>query len=140
KPLRRESFPYPPLAVASEPEPVVHPVVASLPELDYLRANPVAAPVCRTPDKGVAARLHRPGIPCVQLLPVRDHPGLRRRDRTELRPTGPAGEVGVRLAGGEPLRRTLDPNLALDRVPQHRQCRVRFRLQVAALARVVVAV
>src|SRR4249920_1149092 len=100
--LRPEPFDVPGVALAREAEPVVQTVFATLPELDRLGFEPVAAPVRR--ERHVVARepLGDLGERRVELLPRAHRPALPGRPRAQPSLARPRPEVrlGPRVVDG----------------------------------------
>src|SRR6185436_11056448 len=115
--LGREAL-RPPAAVGPEQEvlAVVQAVGAALPQLDGVGPQAVAAPVVRPRDVAREPPVHLPHS-LLELLAVPDHRALGRRPRAELGAARAGGEVGVRLLGGQPLDRALEPGGAVERLP-----------------------
>src|SRR6478609_5657999 len=96
-------------------QPVVQPALAALPELHRAGLDPEPAPERR---QGYVVQLGELGehaaVPLVERGPARDHPGLRRRPRPELRLARTTAEVLLALLLRDARRRPDDPDLALD--------------------------
>src|SRR5262249_2933386 len=75
-----------------------------------------------------------------QALPAADLGGLVRRPSPEPRPAAASREVGVGLLGAQSLDRALEPDLAIQRLPQHGERRAGILSELAALAALVVRV
>ena len=134
---RAEALAPPPFALSQVVLAVVEAVGAALPELDRGRAQEVAAPVVR-PRHRVAVLAVELGEPLVEHLAAGDHRPLLRRPRAEPRAAAAGGEVGVGLAGGQPLDRPLGAQLALQDRPPQRERGDRVGVELAALAAAVV--
>src|SRR5215210_666174 len=138
--LRLQTLHSPPSPGTLVNEPVVQPVLASLPELDNLRLDPVAAPERGTWDlTRLIFRFERP-YPLFQNAPVLDGPALFGSPRPEATPARTAREVGVGLIVREAVCVAFDPDLTLQLSPVEEQGACRVRLQLAGLASLVVGV
>ena len=103
-------------------QPVVHPVLPSLPELHGPRPNPPTAPVWRHRDMlGVSELPLRVGERGIQRGPAGHHIRLRGRPRTELGTARTGGPIGGRLGRGDLLHWSAHVGLPLHREP--RECR-----------------
>src|SRR5215208_3400049 len=138
--LRLQTLYLPPSLGTAVDEPVVQPVFASLPELDNLGLDPVAAP-----EKGawdltpLVFRLQRL-YPLFEDAPVLYGSALLRGPSSQTTPAWTAQEVGVGLLSGEAARAALDPDLPLKLAPVEQDGAQRVRLEFAGLASLVVGV
>src|SRR6185437_14056570 len=134
-----EALNLPGAAAARVEEPVMQPVLASLPEFDPLRDHPVAAPVVGT-RRVVAVLVLFSLHGLFQLLPRSHHGALRRGAGGEARARRPAREVIIRLLRAHSVHAPLDAHLALERRPEEDQARRGACAELAALAALVVGV
>src|SRR5947209_20277102 len=125
--LRVEHLRAPAVAVARVDQPLVEAALALVPELDALRYQPEARPVRRPRHRTIReARLDlaQPLVECARVL---HRLALPRRPRAELAASRARREVRVRLLGAHRLGLTLDPHLALERLPVEAHRRFRMR-------------
>src|SRR5215210_50163 len=127
-----------PVRLADVMRALVQAVRATLPELDHVRAQEVAAPPLRARDLGAGEALLGRAQRLVELLARAEHAALPRRPRPQPRAAAARGEVRVGLLRGQPLDRALEPQLALQRRPPQRERGARVRVELAALAAAVV--
>src|SRR5688500_11785190 len=115
--LRLEALDPPGSIFAAIDQPVVKPILASLPELDLFGFDPVAAPERWAWDlTSLVLRLECP-YPLFQNVPVLDGAALLGSPRPETAPSRTAREVGVGLFPGETAGAALDPDLPLQLAP-----------------------
>src|SRR3954454_11599955 len=138
EPLRSQPFHPPALALAAVDEAVVHPAFPALPELDYVRTQQVAAPVSGARDARIAQLFGQLPVPPVELVPFH-RTALRRNGRGEPAVSRPAGEVGIRLIGRQPLDLTPDADLPVELAPVDDHCRPGARQELLPLRARVVA-
>src|SRR6185369_8162726 len=130
-----------PIAVIQrEQAPLVEAVGAIAPELDPLRDHAIAAPMWRA--RHVLAFEAGLGVlealleSCAAIKRAR----LVRRPGAKLRIPRPAREIGIGLRVGHALHRTLDTDLAPERLPVKQQGGARISLELAALGALLVGV
>src|SRR4249920_3882216 len=114
-------------------DPVVEPVLEAVPELDALRAQPVAAPVGRAgdllPDEALVYFPHL----LEQAPPRREGGALAPGPGRHLLATGAGRELEVRLVVGQPLHRPLHAHLDGDRGPVEAESGPRIPGELAPL-------
>src|SRR5262249_55072725 len=136
--LRRQALDDPRPPPARVHEPVVQAILAVLPELEALRRYSNPAPRLGQGQLLTFVLRRQLGDARLQSLPAGDRPALRRGERAELTPSWARAHVGRRLLGTHALGRTLDPDLAAERIPVEQQRRTRILVEIARLATLVV--
>src|SRR5918997_3202215 len=109
-------------------ETVVESVFASLPELDGVGLDPVAAPERGAWDLAPLVLGFEHPDPLFQDAPVLDGAALLRSPGPETASARTAREVGVGLFAGEATRTALDPDLPLQLAPVEKQGARRVRI------------
>jgi len=117
---------------------VVEPVMALLPELDFIRLDTKASPVLGA--RRVASRIprHYFGVGCFQLLTRTDHATLAGRDCRKAAAHGPGREVSAGFAGGKFRHPAGNPDLSVELPPIEHQSGPPIGPQFETLAAIVV--
>src|SRR5205823_1594951 len=119
--LRKKPFPSPFLAFANKQQAIMQPKRPLLPELYAPGYDPEAGPICRarycTLAKAARIRLNPP----LELGAVFERARLVRGPGADLAVVRTAGEIGVGFVVRDPLDRTFDTNLPVQRLPQKAQ-------------------
>src|SRR5215212_1819812 len=138
--LRLQTHYLPPSPGTVVDDPVVQSVLASLPELDCLGLDPIAAPERRAWDlTPLVLRLER-SYPLFQNAPVFDGMALLGSPRPETASWRTTREVGVGLLAGEASGAALDPDLPLQLAPVEQQGARGVRRDLLRLASLVIGV
>src|SRR6185436_18140423 len=119
-------------------EAVVETPLAHLPELDAVGRHAIAAPEVRTGRILVGKRSEDPALALDQRLAALDHLALWRSDRADPAVPGAACKVAIGIRGRDASGDAFDADLAMERRPPHRECGPGTRLQLTALAALVV--
>src|SRR5215216_215110 len=136
--LRLQTHYLPPSPGTVVDDPVVQSVFASLPELDGVRLDPVAAPERGARDLTPLVLRLECSYPLFQNAPVLDGVALLGSPRPESASSRTAREVGVGLLAGEATRTALDPDLSLQRAPVEQEGARGVHFELASLAPLVV--